>query len=730
MTLPLLPQWRLLAFPELTWLPADSTTELLFLVGAFVALFLFASVFGIIIAVFMPGRRQSLNRTLVVLYAITGTIIMMPVAVKASHIPYAPVMHLLALLLLYAIPVATLLGSFPTYKRESEIPPSLTEYFRANYWFMLVAQPFLLLIVFLHVPLISPQHHTVYWGPISASLTVYFLLLHLTQRQGARLLGLIMSPDELEDNLRPLFDELAELVHRDGQLVLLRPGMRNAMAQYPEMIISLGGDLLRYLEPDQVRAVVLHEIGHLRDQRYMLWMHRVGMLLPFIGLGYIAVSQADLFSNALIKLALFLGGIIILSSLFRRLHLRAEYVADTFVKEYPGDLHGSLLVAIARINHLNGVDPDLCKKTNHGHLDLDERKEMVEQGRFMVRRKRLRSLSAFFVPMLIALVIVVFTQLGWERFFPSDSKQWGELHSRFHSQRYRNATEAEQTIQEALAFSLEHFGEVHSRTYLSLNDLAVVLLDQERLSDAEETAQRAQKVGEQLYGRDDLHRVRDMQLAAKIRLAKKNQEGGQEIYTDILALQQKLGANSEDMSSTLYILANLSDGEESIGYYKHILRLYREQPSDTESVLDEYIFRALANAYMEAGRIKEADKVLAEGVELTQDKFGDTSSAYALILRNYAEFLMELGEPLRAQALYEHCLALFDGVSLEESASCCYGLAILHRTQRDFPAAEQAYGPDSPDLINILIGLLSLVEENGDGQEAEVLRRRIERLKK
>ena len=55
MNLPQLPHWRFFAFPELTWLPKDSSPELPILAGTFVTLSLLVPLFALAVAAFLPN---------------------------------------------------------------------------------------------------------------------------------------------------------------------------------------------------------------------------------------------------------------------------------------------------------------------------------------------------------------------------------------------------------------------------------------------------------------------------------------------------------------------------------------------------------------------------------------------------------------------------------------------------------------------------------------------------
>ncbi|RUM35975.1 MAG: hypothetical protein DSY50_03415 [Desulfobulbus sp.] len=693
-----------------------------------------------LIARFFPVRRRRISMGMSSGYVIGVLLASFAIADQAKGSVYLPIYQIAALIILNAGLIIALLGRWFTTRKEADPPLSMWLQVRAGYWYSLLTTSLLWLVIFLQVPVVSRETHTLFWGPLAFALVLYYLLSKVFVAHGYKLLGLQVAESQWGDELRDRITSVKEFIAELGpyQLVLLGRGVRSAFAVYPQGKIMLGIELFQHLEAPEMKAVMLHEIGHLQDRKFVHYRHRIGQLLPFLMVGFLVMDQGKVFPSPLVESAVLLLGIFGFAMVLKRLTLKGEFVADRFAKEFPGNFHPHLLSALAKIYTLNGLDRDFCKKSNYAHLDIDERQKMVETGTFAVKRKPVRSFFLTFIPFMILGVAL---QFGWSSLFPSPGKQWKTFHNRYHRLfNARSYEEAEKTLGSGLDLSLRKFGEVDRHTYILLKDYARFFLRQKKPARSEEFILRAEKVGEQLYGAASLRRKAEWKIHARIRRQQNKIPEAKSLYTAILAVQQQQGDTPYNISRTLYSLAAISDGRpEIINYYQQIIQLYKEaSPEDGESP-SEYIFSDLAEMYTEDGLPEKAEALLNEAVELVRQKKGATSDAYAGSILDLAYFLQRTGKYARAEELFKQCQSIGSGNDGDTAIGAGYGLAENYRLQDKLAMAEKElhrlvrleekkYGQNSQELIYGLTALASLARQHGDQAQEEALWQRIQRL--
>jgi tetratricopeptide (TPR) repeat protein len=539
----------------------------------------------------------------------------------------------------------------------------------------------------------------------------------------------------LSDKLKARCEALDLFIWQQGdyQLILLKKGFRNAVALFPQQKIFIGIDLLEHLSEEETRAIALHEIGHLQDKKYVPLRHRISQILPFLIVAFIIADQGNLFPSFLFQTAVFFAGLILFSQLFKRLRLKGEFVADTYVKDFPGDFHSHLISGIKKITRLNGLDKDFCKTHNYAHLDVDEREQMVKDGNFSLQRKPIRK---FFFILIPAMVFGVLFQFGWSAIFPSKSKQWQTLHKLYHAQtsRYEFALAAE-TIHKCFDFSLKNYGEIDRRTYISLKHLATTSIREKDFSTAEQYIIRAGHIGEELYGSESLRRNGERKLLARILIKESRKEEAKQVYTTILSLQQKLKDTPWKISRTLYALAELSDVQQKIDYYQEIILLYKNSEPGADNSPSEYIFSDLAEAYIQSGQPQKATSLLAEAVPVIRDKKGTNSEEYGNILWEFANLLSDQKHFKKAETAYQQCLTATSEMEPYISIGCRYDAGENFRRQGLLAQAQQQtllalnreeelYGRDSEEILFGLNKLAQLAEQSGNAAEAQALQRR------
>ena len=722
-------EWTSVIFPETAW-SVDYNNGFLSRV-----LLLFAAVSVIyLLTIFLAARFTSLRRKSIATglssaYIIAVILICFSVAASANGAVYRPLFQVSAFFLFHTGLIISLAGGWLVYVREAEDPAPLYAHVRGHYWFSLLTTPLLWLVIFLQVPVVAIRTHTFFWGPVTLALLCYFVLEWVVVEHGHHVCAMAVAPETLSEQQTKCFRMLKKFVAARGKypLILLETGFRNALALYPQRRIMVGVDLLSHLSGKELQAVLLHEIGHLRDKRYVPWRHRLSQVLPFFMVAWVVLVQADLFANPLVRFGVLILGLMGFSVVFKRLRLKGEFVADSFVRESVPELYPCLLSGIKRITRLNGTDQDFCKKNNHGHLDLDERREMVEKGEFSLKRKRVRR---FIVTMVPFMVLGVLFQIGRSTLFPSAVSQWNTLHKRYHQQyNSHNYKQAGQTIHQSLELSMQKIGEIDRHTYISLKDLGQCAFRQNNVAQAEQYILRAGRIGRELYGADDLHRMTEWQLLAAIRLHQHRKDEARRIYTTLESLQQQAEDSAYNRSRTLYSLADLAvNNDEKIEYYQQIVILYRQSPPDATP--SEDIFYLLARMYMESALPDKAEALLTEAVRLIREKKGAAGNEYGNALYELATLLRALKKYHEAEKFYTECMNM--GHEIEEyiPIDCRYGLAENYRLQNMPDKAEHElrqalhleenlYGRDSSELAYGLKELADAMKKQGNQELAD-----------
>ena len=509
--------WTIRFFPRTTLLLNGSVDLPRTILLLLVALSLFYLLVMWLAARFCTTRRLTWGTKMTGVYMILILLSCFAIAARARGAVYTPFYQIVSFFLLQAGMLVSFAGSWLIHRQVADDPLLLADFVRGGYWFSLLTTPLLWLVFFLQVPVVEAQDHTIFWGPVVLALLLYFLLNSLVVHWGHILLNLKVSSSGQSCELGGRYHSLKRFVADRGgyPLILLGPGIRNAVALHPQQWIFVGQDLLLHLTDQEIKAILLHEIGHLKDRKYMVLRHRLSQVLPFVMVAWIVLEQADIFAIPVIMPGILVMGLIIFSVVFKRLRLKGEFVADRYVKEQPGNYYPALLSGIDRVARLNGLDRDFCKRHDYAHLDLDERRDMVEKGRFYLQRKRSRR---FILTMFFFMILGMAFQYGWMRMFPPPAKQWSNMHRKFHRLVHQgNLTDAASFFDRVLSFSIEQFGETSRRTYLLYRDCANLRLYQENIAGAEQCLLRATNIGEQLYGRQYPGRITELRILARIR---------------------------------------------------------------------------------------------------------------------------------------------------------------------------------------------------------------------
>ncbi len=701
-----------------------------------------------------------------VAYLIASVYILSPLAkvtVKEHFVILAPILEFF---LLQVILLLLVLGSWFRHRKKSTSPLGVKAYLRANHWQInAMYSPFFVPFILFSMPLLDARTHIIYVGAIVCVLLLYFVSTKFIFGPGIRLFRLAIAKESLSPPWQQKFNAMVADVPSLAEIPIqcVAKGVRNAFAVYPDNKIIVGVELLEHLSVAELQGVILHELGHLKDSVYLPAISRSAHAFVVLYLVYQIVDQAQLFPSSLISSLVMLAGIFVAASVFKRLRLRAEFVADSFVKAHSAESHKHLLAGIEKLSTLNGVDRDFCKKQNYGHLDLDEREEMVAKGKFGVKRKSLRAFWKTFVPTFcigVGLVMIL------NAFMPSDEKTWKKMHSRYYQQqKAQKYMDAQGSILEALEFTKGTFGKIDPRSYRCFNDLVSVSIYLKNYADAEHYAREAVAVGEALYQGRGLRQLWALDNLAWVLTAQENWSEVEGVYLRILALQLDNQDSADEITHTFSRLLDLSARDQNTNKIEEVLSRYFdffkgvEEKDDGVYLIANMLYGEQIDLFTtlpEVGR-----SYFSRAIEIVSAKYGPGSSAHAYLLADYGSYLVTINaNGAEAEKLFEHCFAIYEKNPLgEENAvhnwsaqiksmsiwdmegllSCLTGMAKLAQQQKNYLRAkdyllqallveEELSGEDSIYLVHHLKQLYTVYKAQGDMENCRQTMERVIRL--
>lgn len=677
-------------FPQLTWHVTASGTKtasaLLVLLGTSACYLLLSA----LISGKIRKKSKSILPFLNLAYLLSALFLLPRITQPSIGSQLAPFSLGLKFILYQLVFLILLYGNWFALVKSQDYPIQLRDYLRANYWHGLLSYSYFLFpVILFDVPMVVPQHHVFFIGAALLAISLHCYFISLVHKKSFSFLGLNLPrgslPKELEDKLAIASQPIMESGHIS--LLIAKPGLRNALACSPYQIIVIGLDLIRHLSTEQLQAVLLHELGHLQDKKFLPLVSKTISLFVVLYLLNQIVDQANIFTP-LIEGGIFIIGLLAGVKIIKKLRLRAEFVADNFVKNFSADIYAHFTAALDLIYEMSGIDKDYCKKHNAGHLDPDERARMVANGSFAIDRKS--NAKPFLTALIATIILLLGIQFGYSYFFPDDRseiKEWGTMHDRYHrlvrDQQYQ---EAEKIIRKALQFSVNAFGENHNRTYLSLNDLVSISLTMNDVPKAEEYAMRAMQVGIALYDWKNPKQIRSLESVARVRIVQERWQDAENIYQKILQLQEKIGVEPDLVGRTLLSLIDVyaQNNEESkiATTLNALLATYEKQPVDVENdYLIHKLFAVRHNRFLISH--PEPTRIYFQQLaKVIEQKHGKVSAEYAHYLSEYSNFLLENDFNAEAADSLAACVATFDSQGLEitdEYAACLHGLKELAR---------------------------------------------------
>lgn len=259
--------------------------------------------------------------------------------------------------------------------------------------------------------------------------------------------------------------------------------------------------------------------------------------------------------------------------------------------------------------------------------------------------------------------------------------------------------QAEAHLRKALALRTEIHGEDHSDVVSSMNNLALLYIDQAKYAEAEKLCSRALDISERLPDSQGAVLATSVNSWACLLRAKGDLAGAEPFFRRAL-----------DMRRALY-------GNE-----------HREVATSLNNLA------ALLHALGEYG---EAESLYHEAFDLRQRLLGQEHPDVVNSMNNLALLLWEKGDYPAAAPLFEEVVSLqrkLVGNDHQLVAASLNNLGLLRKAQGDYSAAEsllrealgiqrQVLGPDHPDVAHAMNNLGGLLYARRDFEQAEPLLR-------
>jgi tetratricopeptide (TPR) repeat protein len=283
----------------------------------------------------------------------------------------------------------------------------------------------------------------------------------------------------------------------------------------------------------------------------------------------------------------------------------------------------------------------------------------------------------------------------------SDIAFWSELLERATEYLFGRAaySQAELLVREVLEIREKALGPEHPDTAGSLNDLAVLLLQQGDSAGARPLLERSLTIKEKELGPEHLDTAISLDNLASLLTDQGDFAAARPLYKRALAVREKaLGPEHPDTAMSLGNLALLSG----------------------------------------QGELPAARALLERALAIDEKALGPEHPATATCLNNLGCLLQDQGEVAAARPLHERALAIREkalGLAHPQTATSLNNLAVLLKHDRDFAEArslyeraltirEKALGPEHPITATTLTNLAVVLGDIECENEAEPLFRR------
>ncbi|PCJ16486.1 MAG: hypothetical protein COB02_15995 [Candidatus Cloacimonadota bacterium] len=278
------------------------------------------------------------------------------------------------------------------------------------------------LLLCLFCPLTKLSTTTVYMTPL-----ILFLFIYLTESifHTKYLIWKSLKYIKEDDlaswqifNLKQIREEI--LAPHQIQLKLLPGNSYNAVVYTNQKLIVMDKWLIDKLTPQEFMTVVLHEVGHVLDDKMKSRARRsLFFFMIFIFNLYLISFQPIIATLGIIWSIFCMWGLF-----YNKIVLETEANADKYVQLFSSYLEFDFLIALEKLRKHSNLDFDYCKKSNMAHLDIDEREALfcgssindIILARTMYQVKKNSDKSnkgSYFIaralPYMIVLIFVLFS---------------------------------------------------------------------------------------------------------------------------------------------------------------------------------------------------------------------------------------------------------------------------------------------------------------------------------
>ena len=236
---------------------------------------------------------------------------------------------------------------------------------------------------------------------------------------------------------------------------------------------------------------------------------------------------------------------------------------------------------------------------------------------------------------------------------------------------------------------------------VALNDLAGLLLETNRLSEAEPLMRRALAIDERTYGTEHRNVARDLNNLAGLLLETNRLSEAEPLMRRALAIdKQSYGAEHPNVARDLNNVAGLLDGTKRPWEAEPLMRralAIHEQCFGSEHPHVALNLSNLAALLLQMNRLSEAEPLMRRALAIDEQSYGAEHPSVGRDLNNLAGLLLETDRPSEAESLMRRALAIH----------------------------EQSYGAEDPNVARDLNNLTGLLQATNRLSEAEPLMRRM-----
>ncbi len=295
-------------------------------------------------------------------------------------------------------------------------------------------------------------------------------------------------------------------------------------------------------------------------------------------------------------------------------------------------------------------------------------------------------------------------------------------------------------VKKAIEISEKQLGENNLYTGISLNNLGVLYISQNKLAEAKTLLQRAQKVFERTLGPDHPETAASLNNLARVYFSESNYAEALPLHQRALKIYEKnRGPDHPDTARNLGYLANvyfaLGNHAAALSLQQRALaieekKLGPDHPDTATTLGDLALIYSLQGNYAEAISMHRRALKIKENLDPNHPDVAKSLTHLAMVFmwqENYDEAF-----PLYQRALKinekslgpEHfeTMSILNNMALLYSSQAKYAEAIpLY--QRIVNARERALGSDHPKMATSLANLALALEATGDNHSHEVLDR-------